>query len=260
MTAWGRGHRTSSPLEPGEVETSGRSKAALLGSSRLSRTDPSSCAVPAHSGARFLHCVCCAGGSRLLPGCSPDLQWEVLREDPRGDLSQATGEEEPQPPVLCPPCSCGWGAVGGGRDPRAPPPWEELQRVPPPGILPVGLPFLGSRPSCRYPLCTRQCPQMVSVLRPCRLGRPAPQRRWGAPRGVQLLLVFVKTAGGQNVVLGWPGWSVTHFGSLEMSFHLRSLQQRGGEVALSTEGCGFVDGAAVVSVAGLLCGREERGP
>lgn len=59
------------------------------------------------------------------------------------------------------------------------------------------------------------------------------------------------------MVLGWPSLGVTHFGSFEMSFHLWRLQQHGGEVALFTEGCGFVDRAAVVSVAGR--GREERG-
>lgn len=37
------------------------------------------------------------------------------------------------------------------------------------------------------------------------------------------LLVFVETAGGQNMVLGWPVLRVTHFGSFEMSFHLRRL-------------------------------------
>lgn len=67
-------------------------------------------------------------------------------------------------------------------------------------------------------------------------------------------------AGGWSVVLGWPGWRVTHFGSLETSFHLRRLQQRGGEVALSAEGCGFADGAAAVSVAGPLCSGAECGP
>lgn len=38
------------------------------------------------------------------------------------------------------------------------------------------------------------------------------------------------------MVLGWPGLRVTHFGSFQTSFHLRRLQQRGGEVALFTEG------------------------
>lgn len=58
----------------------------------------------------------------------------------------------------------------------------------------------------------------------------------GGERGGQPLFVFVKTAGGRNVVLGWPGWRVTHSGSFETSFHLRRLQQCGGEVALFTEG------------------------
>ena len=58
----------------------------------------------------------------------------------------------------------------------------------------------------------------------------------GTLRGEQLLLVFVKIAGAWNVVLGWPGLRVTHFGSFEMAFHLGRLQQRGGEVALFTEG------------------------
>lgn len=61
------------------------------------------------------------------------------------------------------------------------------------------------------------------------------------------------------MVLGWSGLRVTHFGSVETSFHLRRLQQHEGEVALFTEDCSFMDGAAVVSVTGLACGREERG-
>lgn len=64
-------------------------------------------------------------------------------------------------------------------------------------------------------------------------GRPASHR--GEAAGVWPLLVFVEAAGGRNMALGWSGLRVTHFGSFETSFHLRRLQQHGGEVALFTE-------------------------
>lgn len=59
---------------------------------------------------------------------------------------------------------------------------------------------------------------------------------WGEQGVAWPLLIFVETTGGRNVVLGWPSLGVTHFGSFEISFHLRRLQQHGGEVALFTEG------------------------
>lgn len=52
---------------------------------------------------------------------------------------------------------------------------------------------------------------------------------------------------------GWPDWRMTHFGSSEMSFHLRRLQQHGGKWPFSQRACGLVAGAAVVFVAGLPC-------
>lgn len=71
---------------------------------------------------------------------------------------------------------------------------------------------------------------------------PPPPPAWppcvhhGGRRGRGPLFVFVETAGGRNVVLGWPSWRVTHSESFETSLHLRRLQRRGGEVVLFTEG------------------------
>lgn len=96
------------------------------------------------------------------------------------------------------------------------------------GTFPVGLPFLGLPTSIQGASpgwCLSRGPASLAVP------RPTVGKHWG----VWPLLVFVETAGGRNMVLGWSDLRVTHFGSFETSFHLRRLQQHGGEVALFTE-------------------------
>lgn len=121
----------------------------------------------------------------LLPGADPRPPGfhsrppgEVLREGPRADLSQATGEEGRQPPVPLQPHSWGRGAVPGAATPASPPPpWEELQRV----------------PRLRHPPRGASLPRVppllpVSLLRPSSLAglaAPCPSAggRGGSPEG-----------------------------------------------------------------------------
>lgn len=155
-------------------------------------------------------------------------------------------------PASCPMAATllGTGSSARGRDPSAPPMGGPAKGAPPEAPSSWGFPSWGPTPPAR----------VRAEAQPAWPPRALLRGEGGAPRGSQLLLVFAKMAGGWNVVLGGPGWRVTHFGSVETSFHLRRLQQRGGEVALSAEGCGFAARAAAVSAAGPLCSGVECGP
>lgn len=106
---------------------------------------------------------------------------------------------------------------------------KELHRALCLRYLPVGLPCLRLATSIQQQAWDGVHPEAP----PAWLPYVTP---WGEQGVAWPLLIFVETTGGRNVVLGWPRLGVTHFGSFEMSFHLRSLQQHGGEVALFTEG------------------------
>lgn len=59
-------------------------------------------------------------------------------------------------------------------------------------------------------------------------------------------LLSLQNCGGWTCFRGWPSFEVTHFGSFEMSFHLRRLEGRGP--SLLEDVC-LVDGAAVLAMA-----------
>lgn len=124
----------------------------------------------------------------------------------------------------------------------------------------MGLPLPRPRPSCQRPPCTgEQAQDGVRAEAPPAWPSPAP-RCGGSTEGSAASACLCQNCWWVERGSGVARLEGDSLGSFETSFHLRRLQLRGGEVALSTEGCGFVDGAAAVSVAALLCSREERGP